>query len=97
MKPITKTKIIEISARLPLERLEVIRAGLIYLHLERNDWCRSKTAKSSGFAIKTVRAWVKRLVEMGFVDKLPAPKPGRPKRKKPKKYQERVFVSYEQV
>ena len=81
---------------LPLEKLDIVKAGLIYLHLERNGWKRMKTARSSGFAVKTVRAWIKKLTALGFEDKLPEPKPGRPKRKKPEVYKERVFVSYEQ-
>lgn len=84
---------------LPLERLDLIKAGLIYLHLERNGWKRLKTARTSGFAVKTVRAWVKKLTALGFEDRNPFDDT-KPRKKKSNNnggdYKERVFVSYEQ-
>lgn len=93
MKEITRNNLIETMVGLPFKDVELVRAALILLHLERANWCRTKASKTSGLSIRCIRDWVRRFVKLGIEDKMVLPEPS--KRKKPEVYKERVFVSYE--
>lgn len=96
IKEFTLEEIRDVTIGMPFKSLPLVRIALFWLHLQRNDFNRTKTAKTFGCSLRCVRRMVIELKDYGIeVPESPygtnKPNPN----KKSKVYKERSFVSYE--